>query len=168
MIPLLYLYVYEGARAIRTIRFPVMRGIAPAVIPLALGALLVANGARLARTPNGSPPVGIVAITSGPAWLADNTPPNSIVMTEWVATRYLYAHRKMVDLPLRGVSTPEQLDGLHVDYVLIAPSAESLDGPKLDPADRLTRQWLSEHPDRYRLVFDNPAEQVSIFRVLPA
>jgi hypothetical protein len=171
ILPLLYLFVYSAVRAgAELIRGSdaVSRSVRVGLPSIIIGGLAIIGVADATWNNNANEGGSLAAITSGPIWLAEHTPPDSIIMTQWPEVRFLYSQRKMVDLPRRGIADAERADAaerIGVNYVLIAPTVQQQPEPRLDIANRDTRQWLVDHPERYRLVFEDADESVSVFQV---
>ena len=168
IVPLLYLFLYEGLSvAWRRLR---PRGSASWLLPSLPGALLgllvvwnVFRDVQDTRTPVPNRTDFVV----GTAWLSQNTPADSIVMSQWPVSRYLYAHRKMVYPPTLDTTDADRLKAIQaagVDYVLLAPPwccTRQLDTLALDQ-----QQWMAARPDLFALVFFDQEHNVSVYQVL--
>ena len=171
VVPLLYLFLYAGLGICcgwlprtGTGTAARMRAHLPSVLIAVLVVWNVFRGVQDTRAlvPNRTD------FQVGATWLAQNTPAESVVMTEWPVLRYLYAGRKMVDSPAAGATDSVRFEGIqtsNVDYVLLAPPHASLT-PELDATAREEQRWLAEHPELFQPVFSDQERNVSVYKVL--
>jgi hypothetical protein len=110
----------------------------------------------------------ITDLSVGATWIAENTPPESVVMTEFPVERFLYARRHTVDLPpdLMSDNIPERLERTGVDYVIVATPLQTPRTTELSAAARELGAALDTHPDRFPLMFSSPQDNVRVYRVL--
>lgn len=112
----------------------------------------------------------ITDISIGTRWIADHTPPDSIVMGEFVVPQSLYTERKMVEFPTRAnvdaASSLDLFDRASVDYVLISPPITTPRRNTLDAVAQKLEQELRAHPEKFQVVFEQPEDNVRVYRVL--
>ncbi len=172
VVPLLYLLLFEGIRDIGS----KVSGVQRPRVSSATGAtvvLVALIAVNLGRDIQGLvDPVRnrITDLRVGSEWLAANTPADSIIMAEAPVSRHLYSRRLMVDLPSAPATAActivEHVRGSGAHYVLIAPPLQTPRTLALTPAAERLDRALAARPERFRLVFTAPHENVRIYEVL--
>jgi hypothetical protein len=175
ILPVLYLFLYEGLlfcwSSLRQ-TLPIRRaGWLGVTVPgLVVAGMVGWNALRDVQDTRSTVP-NRTDFVVGARWLAQNTPGNSVVMTEWPVLRYLYAGgQKMVDGPGSNATDADRLaliKSSKSDYVLIAPPHAS-STVALDSAALEQQRFMRANPDLFELVFMDHEHNVSVYRVLSA
>jgi hypothetical protein len=107
------------------------------------------------------------------AWIENHTGPEERIASIAPATVFLYTGRQ----GLQGVdilsATPaefeQRLAGGKINYLLYLPSrAGAVNLPEASEHLRrweMSREWLNQHPKRFKLVHENPVEQTLLYQV---
>lgn len=170
--PMLYLFLVTGTvLCVKRLPFPhrldAVR-IAASVLPV--GIIIAFNVAIDAHDVTSPVRNRITDISIGTRWIADHTPRDSIVMGEFVLPQSLYTERKMVDFPatISADATPllDVIDRASVDYVLISPPITTPRRNTLDAVAQKLEQELRAHPEKFQVVFEQPEDNVRVYRVL--
>ncbi len=105
-------------------------------------------------------------LSIGTSWVAENTPPDAIVMVNEPVPAYPHVRRKTVSFPRQSQQSLEAfLTNQGVDYVVIAPRLQSPRGTELD-------DYIREHvlpviesaPERFIMVYFNAEHNVTVYR----
>ncbi|HRQ22802.1 MAG TPA: hypothetical protein PLF42_05150, partial [Anaerolineales bacterium] len=155
MIPFLYFYFVQGVKILtqRTPRNAVFISIAIAVVLLARNAQDYVNPVMKQMTD----------LSIGTSWVAENAPPNAIVMVNEPIPAYPHLRRKTVAFPRRGQDFETYVTNHGVDYIVIAPRLQS---PRsTDLAEFTAKQvlpLLDSDSGRFSLVYFNPEHNVLV------
>lgn len=158
MIPFLYFYFVQGIRILtqRTSRIAVFISIAIAVILLARNIQDYVNPVMNQMTD----------LSIGTSWVAENAPPDAIVMVNEPVPAYPHLRRKTVAFPRRGQDFETYLNNQGVDYIVIAPRLQAPRSTDLD--EFIAKQvlpLLDSDPERFSLVYFNPEHNVRVYHV---
>jgi len=158
LLPFLYFYFVQGVK-ILTQRTPcnaVFISIAIAVILLARNAQDYVNPVMKQMTD----------LSIGTSWVAENAPPNAIVMVNEPIPAYPHLRRKTVAFPRRGQDFETHVTNHGVDYIVIAPRLQS---PRSTDLDEFTAKQvlplLNSDSGRFSLVYFNPEHNVLVYQV---
>jgi hypothetical protein len=106
----------------------------------------------------------------GATWLAEHSPPDTVVMTTFPVQRYLYTHRKTVNWPLTSEGGLDAvlayLAANRASYVLVAPIIDQTQSLGLEPETRDIDEIMRAHPERFKQVFSDDEHNVRVYQVL--
>lgn len=190
LLPLLLLYGYEGALAACRRTFRSCR--ATRVTLAAIALLFAIPGAwTLTASALAAGVTGAVPVPNTPeddwremghlfAWIQQNTAADAVLMGNLDPTLYLYTGRKSVrgfeqdpyslhygalpgDWPLGSPTGMwRTLEPSHAGYLISTPN---LSFREAAPLDRLTRELVRSHADRFRLVYQSGDTKYRIYRI---
>jgi hypothetical protein len=169
-VPLLYLLVFDGLRVCfrcipRTQAYRFHRTRFALIVVAMLIAVSIFRDVQAIIDPvrNRIPDLEI-----GSAWIAENSPPNSIVMAASPHSRYLYTHRQMTDFPEKPrLDADEYIEMVRqsgAGYILIAPPQRAVGSTDLDAVTTGLEHALMARQDEFRLVFEDGAANVRIYQ----
>jgi hypothetical protein len=158
LLPFLYFYFVQGVKILtqRTPRNAVFISIAIAVVLLARNAQDYFNPVMKQMTD----------LSIGTSWVAENAPPDAIVMVNEPVPAYPHVRRQTVAFPRRGQDFETYLNNQNVDYIIIAPRLQAPRSTDLD--DFIAKQvlpLLDSDAERFTLVYFNHEHNVIVYQV---
>jgi len=106
----------------------------------------------------------MIDLSSGADWIAENTPPESIVMTWDPVPRYLYAYRRTVPYPDEAQDLDEYIKANGIDYILVSEKLDtSRTGDLGDYIETILLPALTSDPDRFSLMYKNTSQNVWVY-----
>jgi hypothetical protein len=105
-------------------------------------------------------------LSIGANWIAENAPPDAVVMVNEPVPAYLHARRKTIGFPRQGRQELEKyVMNQGIDYIVIAPRLQSPRSAELDEYI-LERVFpvLRSAPERFVVVFSDPENNVTVYR----
>lgn len=107
----------------------------------------------------------------GGTWLQENTEADVVYAVNYPHPSYLYSRRLTEYLPvgLGPLEFEEYVVDRNISYLLIQPDFDDWDTGQLEVRPEVARDlvpYLETNPERYRLVFKDEANRVTIFEVV--
>ncbi len=135
-----------------------------------LGVVLLGNVGRIAYLWYSPAHDRYPDLRIGATWLAEHSPPESIVMTTFPVQRYLYTHRKTVNWPLTADGGLDAvlayLREKRASYVLVAPIIDQSQSLGLEPETRDIDEIMHAHQERFTLRFSDDEHNVRVYELL--
>ncbi|MCL4272934.1 MAG: phospholipid carrier-dependent glycosyltransferase [Anaerolineales bacterium] len=105
-------------------------------------------------------------LSIGTSWVAENAPPDAIVMVNEPVPAYPHARRKTVSFPRQSQQNLEAfLTDQDVDYIVIAPRLQSPRSTELDGYIReRVLPVIESAPERFIMVYFNTEHNVTVYR----
>lgn len=158
MLPFLYFYFAQGIKILteRVPRVATFISIAIAVILLARNIQDYVNPVMNQMTD----------LSIGTSWVAENSPPDTVVMVNEPVPAYPHVRRKTVAFPRRGQDFETYLNNQNVSYIIVSPRLQSPRTAELD--EYLAKQilpLLESAPERFVMVYFNPEHNVRVYQV---
>lgn len=136
-----------------------------ALVALALGAIYLGRDVQAILRPAYQ---YMTDLSIGTSYISQHSNSDAIVACQDPVPMYLYANRKTIYYP--GTSTESFSQGIvdsGVNYVIVAPRLAPKRSQQLDPeAQNVALPAIQSRSDRYRLVFYDSANNISVFEVL--
>lgn len=107
-------------------------------------------------------------LSIGTSWVAEHAPADSVVMVNEPVPAYVHARRQTIGFPTNGQDLERYLNNHGVEYIVIAPLLQSPRSTELD--DFLVEKILPDlygAPEKYRVVFSDSGQNVTVFQYLP-
>lgn len=105
-------------------------------------------------------------LSIGANWIAENAPPDAVVMVNEPVPAYLHARRKTIGFPRQGRQDLEKfIINQGIDYIIVAPRLQSPRSAKLD--EYILEQVLPvlrSAPERFVVVYFDPEHNVTVYR----
>jgi hypothetical protein len=168
LLPFLYYYairVFLWADTLAMRRFRLRRGLLPATALALLVAVSLARNVHEWQRPAGQ---RLINVSSGAAWLHQNAPANAVVMATNPEPAYLYTRRLTQPFPAGIEEIEPYLQNYSIGYILIQPHLIYWDAQKTRLDDFTVTKllpYLASHPERFRRVYDDPAQNISVYQV---
>ncbi len=105
-------------------------------------------------------------LSIGASWIAENAPPDAIVMVNEPVPAYVHARRKTIGFPRQGRQDLEKfVIQQGIDYIIVAPRLQSPRSAKLDEyiLERVL-PVLRSAPERFVVVYFDPEHNVTVYR----
>ncbi len=192
LLPFLYLYMILGINLVSRWALSLIRtSIRPAqVMTICAAGILLLNVARNVQEITNPVRQRIPDISLGAIWIREHSPTHAVVMARVPRSTFLYSERSVVPYPPdedmaldvdgryfydnlprltpRGMLN-WAIETFRVDYVLISPPLQASTGPLIPQLDSYMQTvvlpGIENQPDRFRLVYDNRAQQVFVYEV---
>jgi hypothetical protein len=105
-------------------------------------------------------------LSIGTSWVAENAPPDAIVMVNEPVPAYPHVRRKTVSFPRQSQQSLEAfLTAQDVDYIVIAPRLQSPRSTELDDYIReRVLPVIESAPERFIMVYFNAEHNVTVYR----
>lgn len=105
-------------------------------------------------------------LSIGTSWVAENTPPDAIVMVNEPVPAYPHVRRKTVSFPRQSQQNFETfLNNQSINYIVIAPRLQSPRGTELDDYIReRVLPVIESAPERFIMVYFNAEHNVTVYR----
>jgi hypothetical protein len=164
ILPMLYFYFLHGVTwLVGTLFVQNLKATTRTTFGLAglIAVVLVARNLQDWRAPVREQ---ITDLAIGASWLAENAAADAIVMVNEPVPVYVHVQRKTINFPKNGQELEKYLDNQGIDYVLIAPSLQSPPSRELDKNVKEILSILEASPQQYELVFDDPTNNVSVYK----
>ncbi|MBE0680362.1 MAG: hypothetical protein IH589_00475 [Anaerolineales bacterium] len=106
-------------------------------------------------------------LSIGASWVAENAPPDAIVMVNEPIPAYVQVKRKTVSFPTAGQNLESYLTNRGVEYIIVSPRLQSPRSYELDPfiAQQILPA-LQSAPEKFVVVFANPENNVEVYRYI--
>jgi hypothetical protein len=158
IIPFLYFYFLNGMMALSKKKIRVLFASSACI-----AVILLARNLQNWRNPVMNQ---MSDLSIGTSWVADNAPPDAIVMVNEPVPAYPHARRKTVSFPRQSQQNLEAfLTDQDVDYIVIAPRLQSPRSTELD--DYIRERILpviESAPERFIMVYFNAEHNVTVYR----
>ncbi len=106
-------------------------------------------------------------ISIGASWVAENAPPDSIVMVNEPVPAYVHVQRKTIGYPTNGQDLEKYLDNQGIDYIVVSPKLQSPRSTKLDTFTlNKVLPMLNAQTEKFKLVFTSPEHNVTVYEYL--
>lgn len=106
-------------------------------------------------------------ISIGTSWVAENAPPDSIVMVNEPVPAYVHVQRKTIGYPTNGQELERYLDNQGIDYIVVSPKLQS---PRSIELDNFTVTQLlpilNSQTEKFKIVFTNEEHNVIVYEYL--
>ncbi|RJP53757.1 MAG: hypothetical protein C4557_04275 [Anaerolineaceae bacterium] len=160
IIPLLYFYFLQGLAwaAEKVNRNRINFGTSVAAVLIAL--ILLARNVQDWRSPVMNQ---MTDLSIGASWVAENAPPDAIVMVNEPVPSYPHVRRKTINFPKQGQDLRKYLDNQGIDYIIIAPPLGSPRSTKLDKGVEKYLSVLDAEPVAFVAVFSDPENNVTVY-----
>lgn len=187
IVPFLYIYLVLGINQICHWALPHLHvPIRPEqVVLLCTVVVLLLNVARDVQGIVDPVRWRIPDVSLGATWIRDHSQIDAVIMARIPRVTFIYAERALVPYPdddwdsrnfygrLPELTPAEALihaiERFGVDYLLIAPLIQSSAGPFIPQLDEYMQTvvlpTINSHPDQFRLVYNNPSQQVFVYEV---
>lgn len=167
ILPFLYLYFVQGMawvveKVIRS-RINYGRRVEAGLIGLIALVLLIRN-VQDWRNPVMNQ---MTDLSIGASWVAENAPPDSIVMVNEPVPAYVHVQRKTIGYPTNGQELERYLDNQGIDYIVVSPKLQSPRSMELD--DFTITQVLpilNSQPEKFKKVFLSTEYNVTVYEYL--
>ena len=167
ILPFLYLYFVQGMawvveKVIRS-RINYGRRVEAGLIGLIALVLLIRN-VQDWRNPVMNQ---MTDLSIGTSWVAENAPPDSIVMVNEPVPAYVHVQRKTIGYPTNGQELERYLDNQGIDYIVVSPKLQSPRSMELD--DFTITQVLpilNSQPEKFKKVFLSTEYNVTVYEYL--
>lgn len=167
IIPFLYLYLVQGmawaAEKITRSRIKYGRRI-EAVLFIFIALALIIRNVQDWRNPVMNQ---MTDISIGTSWVAENAPPDSIVMVNEPVPAYVHVQRKTIGYPTNGQELERYLDNQGIDYIVVSPKLQS---PRSMELDNFTVNQLlpilNMRADIFKIVFTSAEYNVAVYEYL--
>jgi len=167
ILPFLYLYFVQGMawvveKVIRS-RINYGRRVEAGLIGLIALVLLIRN-VQDWRNPVMNQ---MTDLSIGTSWVAENAPPDSIVMVNEPVPAYVHVQRKTIGYPTNGQELERYLDNQGIDYIVVSPKLQSPRSMELD--DFTITQVLpilNSQPEKFKKVFLSTEYNVIVYEYL--
>jgi len=167
IIPFLYLYLVQGMawvmeKADRN-RIKYGRRVEAVLVILIALVLLIRN------VQDWQNPVmnQMTDISIGTSWVAENAPPDSIVMVNEPVPAYVHVQRKTIGYPTNGQELERYLDNQGIDYIVVSPKLQS---PRSMELDNFTIKQLlpilNSQAEKFKIVFTSEEYNVTVYEYL--
>jgi hypothetical protein len=158
LIPLLYFYFLQGMTTFskRNIRITF-------AVSMFIAMLLLARNLHDLRSPVMN---HMTDLSIGTSWVAENAPPDAIVMVNEPVPAYVHVRRKTIGFPRRGQPDLEKyLNNQGIDYIIISPKLQSPRSLDLDDSvEERILPILEAFPDKFMVVYSNPEYNVTVYQ----
>ena len=166
IIPFLYFYLMQGITwiIVRLTRNKIMLSarIAAGVSAIIASSLLVRN-LQDWRNPTKEQ---MTDLSIGTSWIAENAPPDAIVMVNEPVPAYVHTQRKTIGYPNAGQDLEKYLNNQGIDYIVISPKLQSPRSTKLDEfTEEQILPILNSAHDQFVVVYVNPEYNVTVYKV---
>lgn len=106
-------------------------------------------------------------LSIGTSWVAENAPPDAIVMVNEPVPAYVQVKRKTVSFPTAGQNLETYLNNQEIDYIVISPKLQSPRSYELDPfiAQQILPA-LQSAPEKFLVVFASPENNVEVYQYI--
>jgi hypothetical protein len=158
ILPFLYFYFLNGLKWLTKGNLRAALGIA-AIIAL----VLIARNLKDWRTPVRET---MTDLSVGTNWIAENAPPDAIVMVNEPVPAYVHVKRRTINFPKNDQALEKYLDNQGVDYIVIAPRLQSPRSAELTNEAAETLALLLSSPEKFRIVFEDAQNNVRVFEYL--
>jgi hypothetical protein len=106
-------------------------------------------------------------ISIGTSWVAENAPPDSIVMVNEPVPAYVYVQRKTIGYPKADRDFVSYLNNQGIDYIVVAPELQSPRSTELgENVSTYILPILNSQADKFIMVFQNNEHNVSVYEYL--
>ncbi len=106
-------------------------------------------------------------ISIGTSWVAENAPPDSIVMVNEPVPAYVHVQRKTIGYPSNGQELERYLDNQGIDYIVVSPKLQS---PRSMELDNFTVNQLlpilNSQTEKFKIVFTSAEYNVTVYEYL--
>ncbi len=106
-------------------------------------------------------------ISIGTSWVAENAPPDSIVMVNEPVPAYVHVQRKTIGYPTNGQELEKYLDNQGIDYIVVSPKLQS---PRSVELDNFTIKQLlpilNSQTEKFKIVFTSAEYNVTVYEYL--
>jgi len=166
LLPFLYFYFLYGLRwvlqKIFKARFAEQALIG---IPVLIALALFARNLQDWRSPFREQ---MTDLSIGTSWVAEHAQPDAIVMVNEPVPAYVHVKRKTIGFPKNDQELEFYLKNRGIDYIVVAPPLQSPPGMELDnPVKKQILPVLLSEPEKYRVVFEDPSNNVMVFEYRP-
>ena len=106
-------------------------------------------------------------ISIGTSWVAENAPPDSIVMVNEPVPAYVHVQRKTIGYPTNGQELERYLDNQGIDYIVVSPKLQSPRSMEVDAfAVNQVLPILNSQTDKFKIVFTSVEYNVTVYQYL--
>ena len=106
-------------------------------------------------------------ISIGTSWVAENAPPDSIVMVNEPVPAYVHVQRKTIGYPKADRDFVSYLNNQGIDYIVVAPELQSPRSTELgENVSTYILPILNSQADKFIMVFQNNEHNVSVYEYL--
>lgn len=105
-------------------------------------------------------------LSIGANWVAENAPPDAIVMVNEPVPAYVHVKRRTINFPKNGQELQNYLDNQGIDYIIVAPPLQSPRSMELDKNVGEALSILEASPEIYKLVFMDDANNTRVYEYL--
>lgn len=165
ILPFLYFYFLQGVNwgITKFTRNKIMLGIRiTAGLAGVIALILLARNFQDWRSPVMEQ---MTDLSIGTSWVAENAPPDAIVMVNEPVPAYPHAQRKTIGYPKDGQDLEKYLNNQGVDYIVVSPKLQS---PRTTKLDELTEErvlpMLNLAPNKFVVVYINPEYNVTVYK----
>ncbi len=167
IIPFLYFYLVRGIvwakeKAVRS-RIRYGRRI-EAVLFIFIALTLIIRNVQDWRNPVMNQ---MTDISIGTNWVAENAPPDSIVMVNEPVPAYVHVQRKTIGYPTNEQELERYLDNQGIDYIVVSPKLQS---PRSVELDNFTVNQvlpiLNSQAEKFKIVFTSAEYNVTVYEYL--
>mgnify|MGYP007117599952 CR=1 FL=1 len=99
--------------------------------------------------------------------MAENAPPDSLVMVNEPVPVYVHVQRKTIGYPTNGQELERYLDNQGIDYIVVSPKLQS---PRSMELDNFTIKQLlpilNSQAEKFKIVFTNEEYNVTVYEYL--
>ncbi len=105
-------------------------------------------------------------LSIGTSWIAENAPPDAIVMVNEPVPAYVHTQRKTIGYPNAGQDLGKYLNNQGIDYIVISPKLQSPRSTKLDGfTEEQILPILNSAHGQFVVVHVNPEYNVTVYKV---
>lgn len=105
-------------------------------------------------------------LSIGASWVAENAPPDAIVMVNEPVPAYVHVKRRTINFPKDRRELQGYLDNQGIDYIVVAPPLQSPQSMELDTNSGEALSILEAAPEIYKLVFRDDAHNTRVYEYL--
>jgi hypothetical protein len=103
-------------------------------------------------------------ISIGTSWVAENAPPDSIVMVNEPVPAYVHVQRKTIGYPTNGQELERYLDNQGIDFIVVSPKLQSPRSVELDDFTiNKVLPILNSQPEKFKIVFTSVEYNVTVY-----
>jgi len=167
MIPLLYLYLFEGVDWVSTRAFRSrinFKSCVEAGMVAVIAIVLLTRNIQDWRSPvmNQTTDLSI-----GSSWIANHAPADAIVMVNEPVPYYVQVRRKTINYPNAGQELESYLDNQGIEYIIVAPKLQSPRSTALGATiENDILPILKAQPDKFIVVFSDKKDNVTVYQYL--
>ncbi len=104
-------------------------------------------------------------LSIGTSWVAENAPPDAIVMVNEPVPAYVHVQRKTVGYPKAGQDLESYLNNQGIDYIVVSPKLQSPRSMELDEfIEKNVLPIINSGAETFMVVYSNPENNVTVYQ----